>query len=565
MNPVDYSGLSVLVIDDMNTARKFAQNTLLQLKFDRSKITMVKNAKDAIAAIHEKGSFDLILCDYNLGAYEINGQQILETLKNKKLMSNETVFFMVSAESNLQMVSAALEFTPDHYISKPYQPKFLSDRINDSLLKKKMMSFIFKLEFSGAIDKAIYMCDKTIIQYPKIKSYILKHKAHLLKTTNKFAEAGIIYSALSKEQPDNYTHILHFAECQLSLGNIDTANTLLLKVVNKNSKTSKAYDLLSVIEEKKNNLLKSQEYKKIAVQISPNSIERQEDLVRLAEINNDIETIEKSMQNIIKLDNLSFDRDYSRHLKFIHLKLENYLYSKVKIDKKTLISFSHDIRKILKNFPKIEQKEKIKIIICDLLINLLIKDVLQSANIYKRIKDYDIKELFKNNFFGIIFEHMFNLDMKTQVEEILKNINIYEYPGDVFEKAYFNLISNNLQYEKKDIVKQINRSGIKYFEQKNYINAYHQFSKAVEKELLYNLNNYENISTSIVLNSAQSLQSVINKNLKNHNMDIIKESHSIQKLLNNINQTKINLKNKERLSKISGYYQKLNLHHKRSQ
>lgn len=549
---ISYENLSVLVIDDMGTARKFAQNTLSRLNFNRGNVFLAKNSKEAMQLIHDRGGFDLILCDYNLGKDEINGQQILENIKINKLISNESVFFMVTAESNLQMVSAALEHMPDHYISKPYQPKFLSDRIQDTLNKKKILSKVFSYEFKHQWAEAIAECDIALDNNPKFSYYILNYKAQILKDSKSYKEAAFIYHKLSQKQPDNYAFLLHFAECQFYLNNLDTSEILLKKILIKNPKNVKTYDLLSNIEKERKNYIEAQNYKEEAVRISPNSIERQESLLHLAEKNHDHIIIDKSLKNIVKLDLNSFNNDHRRHIRFIESSLDKHFYSKEKINRKDLIILSNTIKNNLKMFQNVKEEDKMNFLIMDLLINLNIADVSHSKKIYKIIKDYNLEYLFGHKYFYLIFEEAYSHKLYDEVKEMLSHIDIYSYPSTVFEEAYINLISNHISVKKIDIVKSLNKSGIKNFENSNFSKSYYQFTRALDK--IEQDHSFNVPKISIALNTAQSLQQLIESNDNRHNLNIEKEKLNIYNLLNGLDKNDIQKPNRNRFMKFYQYY-----------
>ena len=63
-------------------------------------------------------SYDIVLCDYNLGAGQ-DGQQLLEELRYRHKLKNTSLFVMITAESSRDMVLGALEYLPDDYLTKP--------------------------------------------------------------------------------------------------------------------------------------------------------------------------------------------------------------------------------------------------------------------------------------------------------------------------------------------------------------------------------------------------------------------------------------------------------------
>jgi DNA-binding NarL/FixJ family response regulator len=63
--------------------------------------------------------YDIILCGYNLGEGQ-DGRQILEELHKRHLMFPDTLFLMVTAETNSALVMGAIEYQPDAYLTKSF-------------------------------------------------------------------------------------------------------------------------------------------------------------------------------------------------------------------------------------------------------------------------------------------------------------------------------------------------------------------------------------------------------------------------------------------------------------
>jgi CheY-like chemotaxis protein len=550
-----YEELSVLVIDDMATARRFAQNTLFRLRFDSNKVFVASNSSEAMNIIKKNDMFDLILCDYNLGRDEINGQQILENIKIKKLISNETLFFMVTAESNLQMVSSALEYMPDHYINKPYQPKMLSDRIQYTLEKKSIMSKVFKCEFKNELEEAIKECDIALDLNPKFRYYILNCKAHILKHSKLYKEASLIYHKLSLKQPENYNFLLNFIECQLYLNNTETSEELLKKLLLKNTKNFKVFDLLSKIATGRRDYVEAQKYKEEAIKISPNSIARQEELLNLAEKNNDFVIIEKSLKSITKLDLNSLNKDNSRHIRFIESHIDRYFYSEEKKNKKdlsTLSTLSSSIKNNLNNLKNITEKDKNQFFILDFLISLTLTDVVLSKELYQKIKICSLEDMFNNKYFYLIFEEAYRIGLFDELKEIMSLIDIYKYPSTVFEEAYFRLLANDVVIKNIDIISSLNESGIDNFKKSIFSYSYCQFTRALEK---INEDSEANIQkTTITLNAAESLKKIIEYQDHKNNLDIEQEKEKIKKLLNDLDKNDIKNENISKLNELNKYY-----------
>jgi len=103
---IDYGSLRALVVDDSPGMRNALRLTLSN--FGITRIQMVANAAEAIFQIKNR-SYDFILCDFNLGEGR-DGQQLLEELRHGNLISLESVFMMVTAESHMRRWSPRLNW-----------------------------------------------------------------------------------------------------------------------------------------------------------------------------------------------------------------------------------------------------------------------------------------------------------------------------------------------------------------------------------------------------------------------------------------------------------------------
>src|ERR1700754_2326862 len=120
-NMAEYSDLSVLIVDPNPGMRGSLHNMLNQ-----AGITKIDYAVSSGTAIRQlaKKSFDIVLCEYDLGngSGENNGQdgqQLLEDLRQHKLIAPWTIFIMLTSEGVYSKVIGAAELTPTDYVLKP--------------------------------------------------------------------------------------------------------------------------------------------------------------------------------------------------------------------------------------------------------------------------------------------------------------------------------------------------------------------------------------------------------------------------------------------------------------
>jgi DNA-binding NarL/FixJ family response regulator len=154
----DNSNLSVLVIDPNPGMRGSLQNMLNQ-----SSITKIEFAVSSGTAIKQlsKRSYDIILCEYDLGSGTDDGQdgqQLLEDLRHHKLIGLLTIFIMITSEGVYSKVVSAAELTPTDYILKPFTVDVLSQRITRAIERRAAFLPTYQLIGQGNLREAIRAC-----------------------------------------------------------------------------------------------------------------------------------------------------------------------------------------------------------------------------------------------------------------------------------------------------------------------------------------------------------------------------------------------------------------------
>jgi len=192
MHKVEYSNKRFLVVENVNQSRdtlKVFANTLGALKVDTS-----HHAPD-ILSLCENIEFDVILLGYNLGDDKKNGQQILEELRSKKLISRQCAIVMITAEVSQAMVLAALEHKPDEYLAKPYTLNDLSIRLQRSFHKKMAMLEIYNAMDSNNYQKVLSLCENAISANSIYKTECLGIKSRQYFELKQFEKARNIYDS----------------------------------------------------------------------------------------------------------------------------------------------------------------------------------------------------------------------------------------------------------------------------------------------------------------------------------------------------------------------------------
>jgi two-component system chemotaxis response regulator CheY len=115
---------SALVVDDSRAVRMILAKTLKELGFE---VCEAANGREALEIIEtEKSAVTLVLADWNMP--EINGLELLKRLRQDPELSS-LVVVMVTTETELDQMAAALEAGANEYVMKPFTKDILVEKL----------------------------------------------------------------------------------------------------------------------------------------------------------------------------------------------------------------------------------------------------------------------------------------------------------------------------------------------------------------------------------------------------------------------------------------------------
>ena len=113
-----------LVVDDSRAVRMILSKTLKEIGFE---VREAANGREALAVIEsEKAAVTLVLADWNMP--EINGLELVKQLRQQPDLSS-LVVVMVTTETELDQMVAALEAGANEYIMKPFTKDILIEKL----------------------------------------------------------------------------------------------------------------------------------------------------------------------------------------------------------------------------------------------------------------------------------------------------------------------------------------------------------------------------------------------------------------------------------------------------
>jgi two-component system, chemotaxis family, chemotaxis protein CheY len=113
-----------LVVDDSRAVRMILSKTLRELGFE---VLEAANGREALEVIEiEKTAVTLVLADWNMP--EVNGLELLKQLRRKPELAS-LVVVMVTTETELNQMVAALDAGANEYVMKPFTKDILVEKL----------------------------------------------------------------------------------------------------------------------------------------------------------------------------------------------------------------------------------------------------------------------------------------------------------------------------------------------------------------------------------------------------------------------------------------------------
>ena len=281
----------ILIVDDFPGFRQSLKSMLGILRAKH--IDQASNGSECIKLCTEH-QYNIIFCDYNMG----DGQQVLEELHERSLLQRGTLFLMVTAETSTAQVMGAIEYRPDSYLSKPFTPEQLGQRLKRLIQKNVCLSKIYRALNEGDLDQALLLCDEVMVETPKVRLSCLRIKSELYELQNRYPEALPIFKEVIKEQPLLWA-LLGLGKLYFNQGDFERAQNIFLKMRESFPQQVTVLDWLAKCKDAQGETEEAEKILLEAISISPKSIRRQATLGAVAATLGHHEIAQKAFHRII--------------------------------------------------------------------------------------------------------------------------------------------------------------------------------------------------------------------------------------------------------------------------
>jgi CheY-like chemotaxis protein/Tfp pilus assembly protein PilF len=476
MTEVEYHKLHALIVDDFDSFRVTVSKMLQDIGIQY--IDSAVNGADALRHCKNK-SYDLILCDHNLGKGK-TGQQVLEDLRENGHLNRHSLFVLISAESSKSIIMAAYDYEPDAYLTKPITTKALQQRLSRLFAQRAKILPISQAIESGRMDVAEAFCQREILSGGRYANQCQKLLGQLYIQTGDYAKAEAIYREVLEVRQLDWAQV-GMARVKKLQGDLLSAQQWLEDVMNTNPLCMKAYDLQAEIYREQNNDKRLQEVLQQAVDISPLSILRQQYLGDIAMQNNDAGTAANAYRRTVRLGENSCYDQLANHTGFAKATLA--WYREDKILAKPLL------RDAIKTMSELEQRfgksaeEKIEALLIESQLfasngeNKKAEDCLQNARAVIAANDFvhlpldiDIE----------LVRALTATGQKSAAEDLIKDL-LERYKGKEAELEKIDRLLEEPASEKnRSLVASINKKGIAFYDAHDFDAAIQCFEDALQ-------------------------------------------------------------------------------------
>lgn len=303
----------VLLIDDQRSFQVMMKATLMNIGLNR--VTLLTSAEESRRRC-QKEQFDIYLIDYNLGMGE-NGRQLLNHLRENKLLPPEAIVFIISGDNSRSMVLSALESEPDDYLMKPFSQEQLRQRLQRALLRKQELSGVFTALANDDPTEVVKSCEHVLGKGTRFSNYCRCLMAEMHMKMGDASEARRVLRAGLAAGESSWLRLGLGKACQM-LGLHEEAITHLNAALQLRPLMVEAYRWLSISQLATGFGPEAIETLTRATEISPQSGILHRQLAEISLAQGDYRKARESLATMIELNRFATERNPQLIGSYVH-------------------------------------------------------------------------------------------------------------------------------------------------------------------------------------------------------------------------------------------------------
>lgn len=302
----------VLIVDDQRAFQLMFKGILYSM--GATNVAFAPTGEQALAKCANV-SYDILFVDYHLGIGK-NGKQLLEDLREKKLLAPHSIFMLVTGENSVPMVMSAVELEPDDYLVKPFSQNVLRSRIQRIKRKKTQLATLYQALFDQQTEQVIGLCQQEIASEGRYQQFCKRVLVENLIAQQQYDQAEQILQATLSQRRNGWALLL---QARLCFEQQRYAESLLLcqEAIEDNRYFAEAYDIQAQVYLAQKEAELAFSSIQTAAEIAPFNMARQYLLLDIArELNNVSQQVQASKQ-LYEITRRSVKQDVVHMLNYI--------------------------------------------------------------------------------------------------------------------------------------------------------------------------------------------------------------------------------------------------------
>ncbi|CUB03428.1 tetratricopeptide repeat protein [Marinomonas fungiae] len=332
-NSTIYAGLTALVADEFENSRVSIRQMLQGLGVQN--VDQTASGKGVLESCRAR-RYDIILCDFRLTGGK-NGQQVLEELRELKLLKPTNIFIIVSAETSRDVVMGIMESQPDEYLSKPFTQAVLARRLERQFLQTQALAKMKENQAKGRYSQLIQACIEHIQEEGRYTPWCKRTLVDAYLATQQFDQVEQLCQAELSVRDLDWA-LLGLAKKEAAQGHNDAAIVILEKLLRLFPQTINAYDLMAKCLEDSGRLEEAQSVLDDAIKISPRIHKRQKHMATVSMANGDTQSALKASQQTVRLGINSIHENPDDYIQLVDIVAESADSVESSVDRKRLLN-----------------------------------------------------------------------------------------------------------------------------------------------------------------------------------------------------------------------------------
>ncbi|MAD76826.1 MAG: response regulator [Rheinheimera sp.] len=228
----------ILIVDDQRAFQLMFKGVLYSM--GATNVAFAPTGEQALAKCSNT-DFDILFVDYHLGIGK-NGKQLLEDLREKKLLKPHSIFMLITGENSVPVVVSAVELEPDDYLVKPFSQSVLRSRIIRIQHKKERLAGLFNALYGNDSEQVIAFCQQEIAETGRYQQFCKRVLSENLLALKRYSEAEQILSSCLELRRNGWALIL-MARLYFEQKRFSESKTLCDEALEDNRLFAEAYDI----------------------------------------------------------------------------------------------------------------------------------------------------------------------------------------------------------------------------------------------------------------------------------------------------------------------------------